>query len=70
MTVRMRKLAGAVLLLLFLAAYALAAMMIAAVLQVGSSKAVELAFYAIAGLLWIVPAGLLIRWAERRDREL
>lgn len=69
MNVRARKLAGAVLLLLFLGGYALVAMMIAAVLQVNSSKTVELVFYVAAGLLWVIPAGLLIRWAERRKGE-
>jgi hypothetical protein len=69
MTVRTRKLLGAVLLLVFLAVYTLTAMLVAAALQVNSSKTVELAFYVIAGLLWVLPAGLIIRWAERGGRE-
>jgi hypothetical protein len=64
-TPRRRKFIGAIALLLFLALYALAAMMAAIVLQVGASKTVELAYYVIAGLLWVIPAGLLIKWMQR-----
>ena len=69
MTSRRRKFIGAIALLLFLALYALAAMMTAIVLQVGASKAVELAYYVIAGLLWVIPAGLLIKWMQRPEAE-
>jgi hypothetical protein len=66
-TPRTRKLIGTIALLLFLILYTLAAMMTAIVLQVGASKAVELAYYVIAGLLWVIPAGLLIKWMQRPD---
>ena len=66
---RRRKFIGTIALLLFLAPYALAAMMTAIVLQVGASKAVELAYYVIAGLLWVIPAGLLIKWMQRPEAE-
>ena len=69
MTPRRRKFIGAIALLLFLALYALAAMMTAIVLQVGASKTVELAYYVIAGLLWVIPAGLLIKWMQRPEAE-
>ncbi len=67
MTQRTRKLVGAVVLLIFLAAYALAAMAAAIVLQVNASKTVELAYYVVAGLLWVLPAGWLITWMQRED---
>jgi hypothetical protein len=67
MTMRTRKLVGTVVLLAFLCAYALAAMLAAVVLQVRDSKTIEVAFYAVAGLAWVVPAGLLIRWMHRPD---
>lgn len=62
MTIRTRKLVGTIALLVFLGLYALLAMLVAVVLQVNDSKAVELAYYAIAGLLWVLPAALLIKW--------
>lgn len=67
MTIRKRKLVGAILLLVFLAVYALAAMMAAAVLQVGGSKLAEIVYYPVAGLAWLPPAMWLIKWMQRPD---
>ena len=67
MTVRTRKLVGTVLLMLFLAIYALLALAAAIVLQVRDSKWLELAFDIVAGLAWVVPAGLLVKWMARSD---
>lgn len=69
MNIRTRKLIGAIILLLFIAAYALLVMAAAIVLQVSESKWVELAFYIIGGLAWVIPAGLLVRWMVRPDPE-
>ncbi len=67
MTMRMRKLVGTVALMIFLAAYAFVAMLVAVVLQVHGSKLAELAYYIVAGLLWTIPAGALIWWMQRPD---
>ncbi|HYD15167.1 MAG TPA: DUF2842 domain-containing protein [Hyphomicrobium sp.] len=67
MTIRTRKLVGAIALILFLAVYALAAMMAAIVLQVGGSKVAELIYYPVAGLLWVLPAMWLVKWMQRPD---
>lgn len=67
MTIRTRKLVGTILLFLFIALYALVAMAVAIVLQVNASKTAELAYYVIAGLLWVLPAGWLIRWMQKPD---
>lgn len=67
MTLRARKLVGAIALIVFLAVYALAAMMVAVVLQVSASKVVELIYYPVAGLLWVPPAMWLVRWMQRPD---
>ncbi|HXF55178.1 MAG TPA: DUF2842 domain-containing protein [Hyphomicrobiaceae bacterium] len=69
MTMRTRKLLGTVALLVFLSAYALLVMLIAVVLQVRDSKLIEVAFYAIAGLAWVVPAAILVRWMQRPDPD-
>jgi hypothetical protein len=66
-TIRTRKLIGTILLLAFIALYALAAMAVAIVLQVNDSKWLELAFYIIGGLAWVIPAALLVRWMVRPD---
>jgi hypothetical protein len=67
MTIRTRKLVGTLLLLVFLAAYAFLAMLVAVVLQVNGSKIAELLFYFVGGLAWVVPAALLVRWMQRPD---
>jgi hypothetical protein len=67
MTLRTRKLVGAIVLLVYLAFYALAAMMVAIVLQVNGSKVAELIYYPVAGLLWVLPAMWLIKWMQRPD---
>jgi hypothetical protein len=64
---RTRKLVGAILLLLFLAAYSLVAMLVAVALQINGSKAAELAYYVVAGLLWVVPAAWLVKWMQKPD---
>ena len=65
LTMRTRKLVGTILLLGFVALYALAAMAAAIVLQVNASKTAELAYYVLAGLLWVIPAGRLVKWMQR-----
>ena len=67
MTIRTRKLVGAIALIVFLAVYALIAMMAAIVLQVNANKVVELIYYPVAGLLWVLPAMWLIKWMQRPD---
>ncbi len=70
MNIRTRKLIGTVVLLIFLGVYALAALAVAVVLQVNeASKVTELAYYLVAGLVWIVPAGAIIAWMGRPDRS-
>lgn len=65
---RQRKLAGTVALLIFLTLYALLALAVAVVLQVNDGgKFVELLYYIVAGLLWVVPAGAIISWMQRPD---
>lgn len=61
---RLRILLGSLLLVLGLALYALAVMAAAARL-LPDNQAVELAFYALAGIAWIFPAARLTRWMQR-----
>lgn len=65
MGMRMRKLVGTILLLVLVTVYALVAVVVAGAVLPGANKAAELAFYAVAGLAWVLPAGLLIRWMQR-----
>jgi hypothetical protein len=62
MSSRIRKLVGTVLLLIVLAVYSLLVAVAASAVLTGSNKIVEMIFYAVAGLAWVLPAGYLIRW--------
>lgn len=65
MNMRTRKLVGAIGLLVLIAVYSLLAMLAAVVLQVNASKAVELLYYIVAGLLWVIPAAVIIKWMQK-----
>ncbi len=69
MTMRTRKLIGAVALLLLITVYSFAAMMVAIALQVNASKWVEVIYYIVAGLAWTVPAGAIIWWMQQPDSD-
>lgn len=46
-------------------AYALIVMLVGQFGFARSGPMAQLAFFAFFGLIWVVPAGLLIRWMER-----
>ena len=64
---RLRKLIGTIVLVVFVSLYALTAMTVAAAKLPGASWLVQLAYFATAGLLWIVPAAPLIKWMQKPD---
>jgi hypothetical protein len=65
---RTRKLVGTILLMVMITIYALVAMVVAVILEVNTtSKLVELVYYAVAGLLWVLPAAWIIRWMSQDD---
>ena len=67
MTIRKRKFIGTVLLVLFLVAYALVAMALGASKIVGGPYIFQVIYFLLAGLAWVIPAGILIRWMARPD---
>lgn len=64
---RTRKFLGTIALLVLVIVYSLAAMMVAIALQVNASKFVEVVYYVVAGLAWVVPAGAIIWWMQKED---
>lgn len=62
---RLRKLIGTILLVAFVCVYSLAAMLVATAVLPGTSGVVQLSYYAVAGLLWVLPAGAIIYWMAR-----
>lgn len=69
MSRRIRKLIGAVLLALFIPAYAMMAMVIASAKLPGAPILIQTVSYAILGLFWVLPAGLIVTWMQRPDRR-
>jgi len=67
MPARVRKLVGTVVLLVFLTLYAWAAAAIGAGRITEAPAYAQFAYFLVAGLLWVLPAGLLIRWMQRPD---
>jgi Protein of unknown function (DUF2842) len=66
MPIRTRKLLGTIALLIFIIVYVLLAMSVAVVLQVrGVGTLGELAYYIVAGLIWVLPAGLIVQWMAK-----
>jgi hypothetical protein len=65
MHVRTRKLIGAVVLLLFLLVYAGTVASIGAGRITEASPLFQLLYFVVAGLAWVLPAGLLLRWMAR-----
>jgi len=67
MTLRTRKFIGTVALVFLLVTYSILAMAFGASQVVGGSYVVQVIYYFVAGLAWLIPAGILIRWMQRPD---
>ncbi|MGH6736236.1 MAG: DUF2842 domain-containing protein [Methyloceanibacter sp.] len=67
MRARTRKLIGTVALIIFLGVYAWVAAVIGAGRISLAPAWAQFAYFLAAGLLWVLPAGLLIRWMQRAD---
>ena len=65
MQIRTRKLVGTLLLLGFLALYTALVVALAAGRIATAPPLAQFAFFLVADLLWVVPAGFLIRWMTR-----
>ena len=65
MTQSTRKLVGMIVLVSFVGVYSLLVMAMGASRLTTSGWAISLAFYAVAGLLWVPPAALIIRWMQK-----
>ena len=67
MRMRTRKLIGAVALLMLVSVWALLAMALAQSVLTDISGLVAAIYYVIAGVGWVLPAMLLVRWMARPD---
>jgi hypothetical protein len=67
LTQRIRKLIGTVGLIATLVAYPWLGMIVYETAFTGAPRLALLAYFVIAGLLWAVPAGVIIKWMSRPD---
>jgi len=67
MPIRLRKFMGAIMLIVLVVTWALVAMALAQSAVVKANGVIEVVYYAIAGLGWVLPAMPLIRWMSRPD---
>jgi Protein of unknown function (DUF2842) len=65
--IRLRKLIGAVALIALVVTWALVAMALAQAPAIKANGVIEVIYYALAGLGWVLPAMPLIRWMSRPD---
>ncbi|HWA03490.1 MAG TPA: DUF2842 domain-containing protein [Rhizomicrobium sp.] len=65
MSPRIKKLIGAIVILVWIPIYALVAMAIGVRILPHANWLVTLLYYAFAGTLWIVPVGLMLPWMNR-----
>jgi len=65
MPIRLRKLIGAIARIVLVATWALVAMALAQSPAIKANGLVEVIYYVVAGLGWVLPAMPLVRWMQR-----
>jgi hypothetical protein len=68
MNIRTRKLIGAFALLALVAVWSLVAMALAQSVLTDINGFIAVIYYVVAGLGWVLPAMLLIKWMARPDQ--
>ncbi len=69
MPVRLRKLIGTILIIILVIVYALAAVTFASLLLGAAPWWVHLMYFFFTGLLWVLPAMLIIKWMEKPAKD-
>lgn len=69
MTIRVRKLIGAVILLALVVVWSLSAMVLAQMILPRIDGWIAMTYYILAGLGWVLPAMPIIAWMQRPDPE-
>ena len=65
---RLKRFIGMLILVALVIFYALTAMTVAAYRLAESPWYIHLAFFAVSGIIWVVPAMFVISWMERRPK--
>jgi hypothetical protein len=67
MTIRTRKLFGAIALIILAAVWALTGMVVAQMPWLAQSGLLQAIFYVVAGMGWVLPAMPIVSWMSRPD---
>lgn len=65
MPIRLRKFIGTIVLMVFIPIYCLFAAALGDVALQNASGIVQALYFVVAGLLWVLPAGLVVTWMVR-----
>ncbi|NPV22501.1 MULTISPECIES: DUF2842 domain-containing protein [Bradyrhizobium] len=69
MTIRTRKLIGAIALLLLAFAWSMMGMVVAQFPLIANSGWLQAVYYVVVGMGWVLPAMPIVSWMLRPDRE-
>lgn len=69
MPVRLKKLIGTVLLVVIVVVYAIVATAVASATLANASGWLQLLYFLLTGLIWILPAMVIIKWMETPPRR-
>jgi hypothetical protein len=69
MNPRVKKLLGAIVMVVWIAIYAFLAMLLGIKILPHANGWMAFVYYAVAGLLWIVPIGLMLPWMNREPSK-
>ena len=69
MPLRLRKFIGAILLITLVVSWALVAMALAQAPAIKANGLIEVIYYVVAGLAWVLPAMPLVRWMSGGRRK-
>ncbi|MDR3375827.1 MAG: DUF2842 domain-containing protein, partial [Ancalomicrobiaceae bacterium] len=66
---RLKRLIGAIVILVFVIVYAFIASFVGDAVVASTSRLVQVLYFAVAGLVWIVPVGFVILWMYGKRRS-
>ncbi len=66
MNPRIKKLIGTLVMLVFVVCYVMLISALAPAILSNAGKALELGFYVVAGLAWVLPLMPLVKWMEKK----
>ena len=69
MRARTRKFIGTIVLVIALPVYSMVIVGAAGAMLVGASTLAMTVFFLVTGLIWVLPAMVLVSWMARPDRE-